>query len=144
MQFGSRPRVPSLGKPKRPAPLPVGGHAFVNRVPSLMQKLGGVPLTDERDARTLRVLADGQEVEVLGRRQRRHVRYLVRCVSGGAESWVGAECLRASAESAPGHTFLREVSREGSMQMRRNGGCRQVSSANGARVVCEHTGPSRG
>ena len=143
MQFASRPRVPSLGKPKSPAPLPVGCHAFVKRAPSLMQKLGGVPLTEERDARTLRVLADGQEVEILGWRQRPSVCYNVRCVSGGAESWVGAECLRASRNPLP-DTSLREVSREGSMQMRRNGGCRQVSSANGARVVCEHTDPSRG
>jgi hypothetical protein len=31
-----------------------------------MQKLGGVPLTEERDTRTLRVLAYGQDVEILG------------------------------------------------------------------------------
>jgi hypothetical protein len=66
MQFGNSPRTPSLGKPKSLAPTPVGCHAFVNRAPSLMQKLRGVPLTDERDTRTLRALAEGQEVEILG------------------------------------------------------------------------------
>ena len=101
MQFGNRPRAPILRKPKSPATLSVGRHAFVNRAPSLMQKLGDVSLTDESNTRTLRTLTDGQEVEILGWRQRPSVRYNVRCVSGGAEGWVVADCLRASRDPLP-------------------------------------------
>ena len=101
MQCGNRPRVPSLGKPKSPTPLSVGRHAFVNRAPSLTQKLGDVSLTNESYTRTLRTLADGQEMEIPGWRQRPSVHYNVRCVSGGAEGWVVADCLRASRDPLP-------------------------------------------
>jgi len=109
MQFGNRPRAPIVGKPKRQAPLSVGCHAFVNRVPNLRQKVDAVPLTDQSYTRTLQTLADGQEVEILGWRQHPSVRYNVRCVSGGAEGWVAAESLRASRDPLP------ETSAEGSV-----------------------------
>jgi hypothetical protein len=96
MQFGNRPHTPIPPKQKSPATLSVGRHAFVNRAPSLTQKLGDVPLTNESDTQTLITLADGLEVEILGWRQRPSVRYNVRCVSTGTEGWVLANCLRAS------------------------------------------------
>jgi hypothetical protein len=99
MQFGNRPRGPGRPNPKSPPPLSVGHRAFVNRVPT--QGLGAVPLTDERDRRTLRTLSDGQEVEILAWRQRPHVRYHVRCVSRGVEGWLDAECLRATRTPLP-------------------------------------------
>jgi hypothetical protein len=101
MQFGNRPRALNLRKPKSPAPLSVGRHAFVNRAPSLTQKLGNVFLTNESNTQTLSTLADGQEVEILGWRQRPSVHYNVRCLSGGAEGWVVADCLRASRDPLP-------------------------------------------
>ena len=101
MQFGNRPRALILRRPKSLAPLAVGRHAFVNRAPSLTQKLGDVSLTDENNTRTLRTLTDGQEVEILGWRQRPSVHYNVRCVNGGAEGWVVADCLRASRNPLP-------------------------------------------
>jgi hypothetical protein len=101
MQYGNRPRALIFRRPKSPAPLSVGRHAFVNRAPSLTQKLGDVSLTDESSTRTLRTLADGQEVEILGWRQRPSVHYNVRCLSGGAEGWVAADCLRASRDPLP-------------------------------------------
>ena len=101
MQFGDRPRPPIVRKPKSPPPLSVGRHAFVNRITTGKQDPGDVHLTDEHDTQMLRELADGQEVEILGWRQRPRVRYHVRCVSGGTEGWVAAEWLRASRDPLP-------------------------------------------
>jgi hypothetical protein len=101
MPFDRRPRAPALSKPKSPLPLSVGRHAFVNRAPSLTRTLGAVVLSDEKETRTLRTLADGQEVEILAWRQRPSVRYHVRCLSGDAEGWLAAECLRASRDPLP-------------------------------------------
>ena len=111
MQTGNRPRALNLRKPKSPAPLSVGRHVFVNRAPNLRQKLGNVSLTNEGNTRTLSTLADGQEVEILGWRQRPSVHYNVRCVSGGAEGWVVADCLRASRDPLPETSPVADVPR---------------------------------
>jgi len=109
MQFGKRSRAPVPPKPKSPATLSVGRHAFVNRAASLTQKLGDVPLTDESDTQTLGTMADGLEVEILGWRQRPSVRYNVRCVSSGTEGWVLANYLRASRDPLPENSPVADV-----------------------------------
>jgi hypothetical protein len=96
MHFGSRPRIPLARKAKGLMPLSVGRHAFVDRAPSVFRKRGAVILTDQSYTRTLQTLVDGEEVEILGWRQHPSVHYNVRCVGGGAEGWVAAECLRGS------------------------------------------------
>ena len=132
MQFGNRPRAPNLRKPKSPAPLSVGRHVFVNRAPSLTQKLGNVSLTDESNTRTLTTLADGQEVEILGWRQRPSVHYNVRCVSGGAEGWVVADCLRASRDPLPETSPVASVSRRLPSACMQERQVRSVAPARGA------------
>jgi hypothetical protein len=76
-----------------------GNHAVVHLETARLQGLDTVALTDQSGRKTLRVLADGLEVEMLAWRvvwwqEGPRMRYRVRSIGDGTEGWVWADFLK--------------------------------------------------
>ena len=96
----SRSFPPSRGPQPAGTVLAVGQRVFVN-CPA--DGPGGVVLTDERGKPLPPDLRDGAEVEVLAWRPRGSsgTRYRVRLRGDGADGWLAADQLRATATPPP-------------------------------------------
>jgi hypothetical protein len=95
MGFGSsRSRIAGTPPASRVV-LAVGRRVFINRPGTT----GPVSLTDEHGIPAATVLSDGDEVEIVAWRPRgaSGTRYRVRSRPSGADGWLGAEELRATA-----------------------------------------------
>jgi len=93
--FSKRPKTSRAQTP----PFSVGRRATVEHDRARAIGLDTVLLTDESGTETLRMLGDGQEVEMLAWRlswqQGPRMLYRVSCLGDGAVGWVRAELLRA-------------------------------------------------
>ena len=90
-------RSRTVGAPRPPRiVLAVGQRVFINRLGDATRP---VPLTDERGVPAATMLRDGDEVEIIAWRPRgsNGTRYRVRSHPAGADGWLAAEELRATA-----------------------------------------------